>query len=57
MSDVSIIIVAWNVVHLVDECIGSVRASEDKLSKQILFVDNGSKDGTEELVRRKYPVV
>jgi GT2 family glycosyltransferase len=57
MYDVSIIIVAWNVVHLVDECIGSVRASEDKLKKQILFVDNGSKDGTEELVRRKYPEV
>ncbi|HEV8113625.1 MAG TPA: glycosyltransferase family 2 protein [Planctomycetota bacterium] len=57
MYDVSIIIVAWNVVHLVDECLGSVRASEDTLKKQILFVDNGSKDGTEELVRRKYPEV
>jgi GT2 family glycosyltransferase len=57
MSDVSIIIVAWNVVHLVDECLGSVRASQDGLVKQVLFVDNGSKDGTEELVRKKYPEV
>jgi len=57
MHDVSIIIVAWNVVHLVDECLGSVRASQDTLRKQILFVDNGSKDGTEELVRTKYPDV
>jgi len=57
MHDVSIIIVAWNVAHLVDECLGSLRASRDRLKKQILFVDNGSKDGTEELVRKKFPEV
>src|SRR5262250_1069569 len=57
MHDVSIIVVAWNVAHLVDECLASVRASQDGLRKQVLFVDNGSKDGTEELVRTKYPEV
>ena len=55
--DLSIIVVAWNVVGLVDECLSAVRASEDELRKQILFVDNGSTDGTPELVESSYPEV
>jgi GT2 family glycosyltransferase len=57
MHDISIIIVAWNVIHLVDECLGKIRASKDGLKKQILFVDNGSSDGTGDLVRNEYPEV
>ena len=55
--DLSIIVVAWNVLDLVDECLAHVRASEDGLRKQILFVDNGSSDGTPELVASRYPEV
>ena len=55
--DLSVIIVAWNVVDLVDECLAHVSASEDGLRKQILFVDNASTDGTVELVNAKYPEV
>lgn len=55
--DLSIIVVAWNVAELVDECLSAVRASEDTLRKQILFVDNGSTDGTPELVESNYPEV
>lgn len=55
--DLSAIVVAWNVVGLVDECLSAVRASEDELRKQILFVDNGSTDGTPELVESRYPEV
>ena len=55
--DLSVIIVAWNVAQLVDECLSQYSTSKDRLRKQILFVDNGSSDGTEELVRSKYPQV
>ena len=55
--DLSIIVVAWNVRDLVDECLSHVRAADDDLRKQILFVDNGSTDGTVELVKEKYPEV
>jgi N-acetylglucosaminyl-diphospho-decaprenol L-rhamnosyltransferase len=55
--DLSIIVVAWNVVDLVDQCLSHVRASQDELRKQILFVDNGSTDGTPEFVASRYPEV
>jgi GT2 family glycosyltransferase len=55
--DLSIIIVAWNVAELVDECLNHVYASEDGLQKEVLFVDNGSTDGTPELVEARYPDV
>jgi N-acetylglucosaminyl-diphospho-decaprenol L-rhamnosyltransferase len=55
--DLSIIVVAWNVIELVDECLRHVRDSQDHLRKQVLFVDNGSTDGTPELVAERYPEV
>jgi N-acetylglucosaminyl-diphospho-decaprenol L-rhamnosyltransferase len=55
--DLSIIVVAWNVAELVDECLRHVAASEDGLRKEVLFVDNGSTDGTPELVEARYPEV
>lgn len=55
--DLSIIVVAWNVKELVDECFRAIRASEDTLSKEILFVDNASADGTAEHVERNFPEV
>lgn len=55
--DLSIIVVAWNIVDLVDECLRHVRDSQDHLRKQVLFVDNGSTDGTPGLVAERYPEV
>lgn len=55
--DLSIIVVAWNVAELVDECLAHVRASTDDLRKQVLFVDNGSTDGTPQIVASRYPEV
>jgi N-acetylglucosaminyl-diphospho-decaprenol L-rhamnosyltransferase len=53
--DLSIIVVAWNVKELVDECFKAIRASDDSLKKEILFVDNASKDGTAEYVESNFP--
>jgi N-acetylglucosaminyl-diphospho-decaprenol L-rhamnosyltransferase len=55
--DLSIIVVAWNVKELLDECFAALRGSDDRLRKQILLVDNGSADGSAEFVMDKYPEV
>jgi N-acetylglucosaminyl-diphospho-decaprenol L-rhamnosyltransferase len=55
--DLSIIVVAWNVKELVDECFRAIRASRDTLTKEILFVDNASTDGTADYVEKNFPEV
>jgi N-acetylglucosaminyl-diphospho-decaprenol L-rhamnosyltransferase len=55
--DLSIIIVAYNVIDLVDTCLSHVQQSKDTLNKEIIFVDNGSTDGTVDLIKDKYPHV
>ena len=55
--DLSIIVVAYNVKELCDECFRAIRASKDTLRKEILFVDNGSVDGTADYVAEHFPEV
>jgi N-acetylglucosaminyl-diphospho-decaprenol L-rhamnosyltransferase len=55
--DLSIIVVAYNVKELCDECFRAIRASKDTLTKEILFVDNGSVDGTADYVAVHFPEV
>lgn len=55
--DLSIIVVAWNVKELVDECFRALRASSDTLKKEVLFVDNASTDGTADYVEKRFPEV
>jgi len=50
-------VVAWNVKELCDECFRAIRASKDTLTKEILFVDNGSIDGTADYVAEHFPEV
>jgi len=53
--DISIIVVACSVKELIDECFTAVKNSNDHLNKEIIYVDNGSTDGTVEMVRKKFP--
>ena len=55
--DLSIIVVAYNVKELCDECFRAIRASKDTLTKEIIFVDNGSVDGTADHVAKHFPEV
>lgn len=55
--DLSIIIVTWNTKELAKRCLDHIRASKDTLNKQILLVDNGSNDGTAQLVKKNYSEV
>jgi hypothetical protein len=55
--DLSIIVVAYSVKELVDECFTAVRNSTDNLVKEIVYVDNGSTDGSVEMIKEKFPEV
>ncbi len=55
--DISIIIVNWNTRSLLERCLASIEAGVDGLAAQVLVVDNGSTDGSAELVAAKFPSV
>jgi N-acetylglucosaminyl-diphospho-decaprenol L-rhamnosyltransferase len=57
MPDVSIIILSWNTCDLLEECLNfATRAAED-LDVEIIVVDNASTDGSQAMVRCKFPDV
>ena len=55
--DISIVIVAWNAGHYLDQCLESLAATPPRRSMEVLVVDNASTDGTAEMVESKFPWV
>ena len=55
MTDLSIIIVNWNTEDLLRQCIASLVENLGELSHEIYVVDNGSSDGSAEMVRNEFP--
>lgn len=55
--DLSLIIVNWNTRELVDACLASLPAACADLSWQAIVVDNGSADGSAEMIAAKFPDV
>ena len=53
---VSVIIVNWNGKHLLDDCLGSLMA-QTWSERELILVDNGSRDGSVEYVLERYPHV
>jgi len=49
VADVSVVVVTWNALPYVEQCLESVRGED------VVVVDNGSKDGTVALVRERFP--
>ena len=56
MPTVSIIIVTWNALPLLKQCLPSVVAT-DHDSFEIILADNASEDGSAEWVKKTYPDV
>lgn len=57
MVDVSVIIVAWNVRKLLEECLVSVFQETKDIEFEVIYVDNASVDGSTDLIREKFPSV
>lgn len=57
MVDVSIVITSYKSKPFLEDCIDSVIGSIKKHSYEIIVVDDASNDGTEDVVRRKYPQI
>lgn len=55
MIDFSLAIVNWNTRNRLDACLASIRDARDGFTVEVLVADNGSQDGSADMVRRKYP--
>ncbi len=53
--DLSIVIVNWNTRELLRNCLSSLENACTSLSYEVLVVDNGSADGSAEMVAEKFP--
>ena len=57
-KDLSVIIVNYNTIDLLDNCLASVfKATTPKGGLEVVVVDNNSKDGSVAMVKKKYPQV
>ena len=55
--DVSILIVGWNSRHFLYDCLKSVYAKTKGIQYEIIYIDNGSKDHSIEMVKKEFPQV
>jgi GT2 family glycosyltransferase len=55
--EVSIAIVTWNSRQLLEECLNSIYTGTNQVEFEIILVDNASRDGTAELLRRRFSQV
>lgn len=55
--DLSVVIVNYNVQYFLDQCLKSVLRSGKDLQMEVFVVDNNSVDGSQEMIREKYPQV
>lgn len=57
MVDLSVIIVSYNVIYFLEQCLHSVRKASRGLNCEVFVVDNSSVDGSVAMVRQKFPEV
>jgi hypothetical protein len=55
MSELSVIIVSWNAHDYLRDCLVSIRETGGLLVREVIVVDNGSTDGSREMVAAKFP--
>ncbi len=53
----SVIIVNYNVIHFLEQCLHSVRKASAGLACEVFVVDNNSVDGSVKMVEEKFPEV
>ncbi|MEJ2148062.1 MAG: glycosyltransferase family 2 protein [Chloroflexota bacterium] len=57
MLDLSIIILSWNTRQMLADCLNSVEAAVANLAFEVIVVDNGSTDGSQAMLRQRFPDV
>jgi GT2 family glycosyltransferase len=57
MIDLSIVIVSYNVKLYLEQALRSIDKALDNIRSEVFVVDNGSGDGSADLVRKKFPKV
>jgi GT2 family glycosyltransferase len=55
MCDLGIVIVNWNTRDYLRRCLETVFATEEGISYRVIVVDNGSDDGSAEMVTAEFP--
>ena len=55
--DVSVVIVSFNTREVLRECLEALRRESEGLVVETIIVDNGSNDGSVDMIRRDYPEV
>jgi GT2 family glycosyltransferase len=55
--DASIVIVNWKTQELLHACLASILQNTGSTHVEIIVVDNGSRDGSAEMVEREFPAV
>uniref|UniRef100_A0A7V0Z7R4 Glycosyltransferase n=1 Tax=candidate division WOR-3 bacterium TaxID=2052148 RepID=A0A7V0Z7R4_UNCW3 len=55
--EISIIIVNYNVKHFLEQCLMAIEKARHDLNIEIIVVDNASVDGSQTMVKKKFPDV
>lgn len=53
--NVTIVIVNWNTKDLLKKCLGSIEGQLEKGKDCVIVIDNGSSDGSVDMVKKNYP--
>ena len=57
MSELSVIIINWNSVSYLQNCLSSLFKNTAIDDLEIIVVDNASYDGSSELIKRQFPKI
>ena len=55
--EISIVIVNYNVKHFLEQCLMAIEKARHNLNIEIIVVDNASVDGSQTMVKKKFPNV
>ena len=54
-ADLCVVLVNYNTAHLLDRCLGELRRASVGLSVRVVIVDNASRDGSADFIRKNFP--